>query len=344
MITLDGSYGEGGGQIVRSSVALSLITGRSVTIENIRAKRKKPGLMRQHLTALQAACEVGRAEADGLAIGSRCLTFRPGPVRAGEYRFQIGTAGSTTLVLQTVLPSLLCADGTSRLILEGGTHNPFAPPFDYIAKTYLPIINRMGPSVVARLHCYGFYPAGGGKIEIEVRPAESLGAITLTEPIENVDVSGRILIANLSEDIARRERKVLAQRLECDPSAIDIEVVEKNSGPGNVVMVQAESKALTEVFTSFGQIGVKAEKVARDAAIACNTYVQDAHPVGHYLADQLMLPMAIGAGQGTGGGVFRTGELSLHSLTHIEIIRKFLAVTIEVEQVNQSTNLIHIRP
>jgi RNA 3'-terminal phosphate cyclase (ATP) len=161
MLTIDGSQSEGGGQVLRSSLALSLVTGRPFAIENIRAGRKKPGLLRQHLTAVLAAAEVSAAEVEGAALASRRLLFRPGRVRAGDYAFRVGTAGSATLVLQTVLPALLLAEGESTLTLEGGTHNPMAPPVDFLENAYLPLVNRLGPRVKVQLVRPGFYPAGG---------------------------------------------------------------------------------------------------------------------------------------------------------------------------------------
>jgi RNA 3'-terminal phosphate cyclase (ATP) len=163
MITIDGSYGEGGGQILRTSLALSLVTGKPFSINNIRAGRKKPGLMRQHLTAVNAAAEIGSAAIKGNRIGSQEFTFEPEMIKPGNFHFAIGSAGSCTLVFQTILPALIIAGGPSEIILEGGTHNPFAPPFDFLAKAFLPVINRMGPKVDAVLEKPGFYPAGGGR-------------------------------------------------------------------------------------------------------------------------------------------------------------------------------------
>ncbi len=151
MIIIDGSEGEGGGQVVRNALALSLVTGQPFQITNIRGKREKPGLMRQHLTAVEAACQIGDAECEGAAVGSSDIAFRPGTVRPGDYHFAVGTAGSTGLVLQTVLMPLLLAETPSRLVLEGGTHNMMAPPFEFIERVFLPVINRMGPRVEARL-------------------------------------------------------------------------------------------------------------------------------------------------------------------------------------------------
>ena len=155
---------------MRTALALSMVTGRSFRIENIRAGRKKPGLMRQHLTSVNAAAEVCRAEVKGNELGSTELEFFPGTVRPGNYHFSVGTAGSTTLVLQTVLPPLMIAQAPSTLTLEGGTHNPFAPPYDFLERVFAPVIERMGPKIDLNIEGYGFYPAGGGKIKIQINP------------------------------------------------------------------------------------------------------------------------------------------------------------------------------
>ena len=178
MLTIDGSAGEGGGQILRSTLALSLCTGTPVRITGIRAKRDRPGLMRQHLTALRAAAEVGRAEVSGAELGSREVAFHPRGAAPGEYAFNVGSAGSATLVLQTVLPALLSASAPSDLLLEGGTHNPLAPPFEFLDRAFLPLIARMGPRVSATLEARGFYPAGGGRIRV-VAVDEAVHEITV---------------------------------------------------------------------------------------------------------------------------------------------------------------------
>src|SRR5262245_42898512 len=168
MISIDGSFGEGGGQILRTALGLSLFTGQAFRIDKIRAGRRNPGLLRQHLTAVKAAAKIGQAEVTGANIGSTQLTFTPGRVAHGDYQFAVGTAGRATLVLQSVLPALLISDDQdrrTRLTLEGGTHNPFAPPFDFLAKAFLPLLERMGARVAVRLDRYGFYPAGRGGLE-----------------------------------------------------------------------------------------------------------------------------------------------------------------------------------
>ena len=342
MLTIDGSFGEGGGQIVRSSLALSLVTGKPFVIENIRARRRKPGLMRQHLTAVEAATDVGQAEVEGGTIGSRRLVFRPGEVAPGDYHFRVGTAGSTVLVLQTVLPALLVAKGPSNLTLEGGTHNPFAPPFEFLAKTYLPLVARMRPTITATLKRPGFYPAGGGCLTVNVSPVNSLHPLELTERGEITSRRVRILIANLPRHIARRERVTIAKKTGWDDSSFSIAEVDGSPGPGNVVMIELESDSVTEVFTGFGKIGVKAESVASSALRDARHYMKADVPVGEHLADQLMLPLGIGALQGTGGGAFRTLGFSMHSQTHLEILRMFLDIRAEASQQGRDDWLVRI--
>src|SRR5258706_8068507 len=181
MIRIAGSFGEGGGQILRTSLSLSLATGKAFRIEKIRAGRERPGLLRQHLTAVLAAAEVGGAEVEGAALGSTSLSFSPGKVRGGEYRFSVGTAGSGTLVFQTVLPALMLAGEPSRIVIEGGTHNSAAPPFDFLARTFVPLLERMGPKVHLQFERYGFYPAGGGRFCAEVHPVKVLNGIEIGE-------------------------------------------------------------------------------------------------------------------------------------------------------------------
>jgi RNA 3'-terminal phosphate cyclase (ATP) len=334
ILTIDGSEGEGGGQVLRSSLAMSLVTGRPFVIENIRAKRSKPGLMKQHLTAVNAAAEVSRAEVTGAAIGSARVEFRPGRVEPGNYAFSVGTAGSTTLVLQTVLPALLLAEGESSLILEGGTHNPFAPPLDFLTKAYLPLVNRMGPSVtVDPLYVRpGFYPAGGGKFSVHIRPSCQLGRLDVMERGEIRARRVTAMVANLPQHIGERECRVIAEETGWSPGCFLVEMVKHSRSPGNVVLIELESEHLTEVFVGFGKIGVRAEAVARRVLDEARAYLDAEVPVGKYLADQLLLPLGIGAHFGSGGGMFRTMSLSLHTTTHLDILHRFLDLDAQIEQ------------
>lgn len=327
MICIDGSYGEGGGQILRTSLALSMLTGKSFEIRNIRSGRRKPGLMRQHLTALEAAQKIGNAQVQGGNIGSGMVIFVPGMVQPGYYHFAVGTAGSCTLVLQTVLPALLTADGESELLLEGGTHNPFAPPFDFLSKTFLPLVKRMGPEVRAVLHRPGFYPAGGGKFRVSIRPARHLTHLHLTERGKILRLSARAVVTKLPRHIAERELAVIEKKLSWPSECLHTEEAEDSRGPGNVLFAEVESEQVTEIFTGFGERGVTAEKVAGKVVKSVQEYLAADVPAGPYLADQLLIPMAM-----AGGGSFRTLSLTLHATTNMEIIRKFLEVEFRAEQ------------
>lgn len=335
-LLIDGAYGEGGGQTVRSSLALAIVTGRSVAIDNIRAGRKEPGLKRQHLTAVHAAAEICGGRLSGAAIGSRAVTLEPGAVRPGNYHFSVGSAGSATLVLQTILPALLIADGPSTLVLEGGTHNPWSPPFDFLERVYLPLVERMGPRVVARLERPGFYPKGGGRFTVTVQPARELRGFDLLERGDITATRARVLLANLPRHIGERELDTVVRKLRwCrDQCAID-EVTA--SGPGNVVSLEVDSEHVKELFTAFGRLGVRAEQVAREAIVEVQAYLSTDAPVGPHLADQFLLPLGISAwqarqrGDTTGGGSFRTLPLTRHSSTHIDVLRTILDVQIDVE-------------
>lgn len=325
MIEIDGSQGEGGGQILRTSLALSLVTRQPFRLVNIRARRAKPGLMRQHLTAVQAAQQVGNATVRGAAIGSAVLTFEPGPVAAGTYFIQIGTAGSTTLVLQTVLPPLLACGGESRLRIEGGTHNMMAPPFDFLERSFAPLLNQTGADVRLTLHRHGFFPAGGGAISAEIMPPGSPCPLNLLERGRLVSRSARALVSQIPGHVAERELAIVRDRLGWSPGDLHAVRVRDARGPGNVLMLEAAYEHVTEVVTAFGEKGVSAERVARAACDEMDRYLESDAPVGPHLADQLLLPMALRA-----GGAFRATELTPHTLTNIEIIRRFLDIEIAV--------------
>lgn len=337
MIEIDGAAGEGGGQVLRTALALSLLTRKPFRIVNIRAKRNKPGLLRQHLTAVQAAARVGEAAVDGAAIGATSLTFVPTALRGGAYAFAIGTAGSTMLVLQTILLPLTLAPKPSMIELEGGTHNPAAPPFEFIEQAYLPLLRRMGAEVSIELLRPGFYPAGGGRIHVSIAPAARLGRLDLEQRGEIVRRHGRAVVANLAYSIAQREAREVAEVLEWAPDSIDAHTLTGSAGPGNAVSVFVGAENVTNVFTTFGARGVSAEKVAHDAALQAKRYINSGAAVDEHLADQLLLPMAVGH-----GGVFTTTPLSLHATTNIEVIRRFVDVRIEVEVMSKGVTRVEV--
>lgn len=326
MIVIDGSFGEGGGQVLRTSLALSIVTGKAFRIENIRAKRKKTGLQRQHLTAVNAAVQICDASAEGNVIGSGSLFFKPGKIRPGNYRFAVGSAGSCTLVLQAILPALVLADRPSELVLEGGTHNPMAPPFDFLARSFLPVLNRMGARVSAALERPGFYPAGGGRFTVKIEPTGSLKEIDLVERGELRKCLARAVVSRIPVHVAHRELKLVQDRLSLGDESLLAEEVE-SSGPGNFLTVEVESENITEVFTGFGERGVRAEVVAEDTVEMVLEYLASGVPVGRNLADQLLVPMAL-----AGGGRFRTLPPTMHTTTNIEVIRNFLDVRISARE------------
>lgn len=322
MIIIDGSEGEGGGQVLRTALALSLVTGQAFEIKSIRANRSRSGVMRQHVTAIEAACAIGGTDCEELEIGASEISFTPGAVKPGEHHFAVGTAGSTSLVLQTVLPPLMLADAPSRLVLEGGTHNIYAPPFDFIDRVFLPILNRMGPRVTAKLVKPGFYPAGGGRIEVEIEPVSKLTPIDLVERGELRRVQAKAVVAALPGEIAVRELDAANKILEWPDEARKIEQLPERTGPGNILMLEAEFDHVTEITSGFGKLGVPAEAVGQHAAKRMAGYLASGAAVGPYLADQLLLPMAL-----AGGGSFTTVKPTSHSRTMIDVISKFLPVT-----------------
>jgi len=312
-LRIDGAEGEGGGQIVRTALGLSLVTGRPFRLVNIRARRERPGLLRQHLTAVEAAARIGDARVEGARLRSATLDFEPRAVQAGAHSFDVGSAGSTTLVLETVLPALLLAKAPSRLTLFGGTHNPLAPPFDFVARVLVPVLARMGARVRVELVRHGFYPAGGGEMRAEIVPSP-LAPLLLTERGPTVRRRAEALVSNLPFAIAERELRVVGWE---DAAALPVE----SAGPGNVVMLHVETKHASELVTGFGAKGVPAEHVAKGAVAEMERYLAADVPVGEHLADQLLVPMAL-----AGGGGFRTLALSSHARTNAALIERFLPV------------------
>lgn len=337
MIIIDGSEGEGGGQVLRYACALSLLTGQPFVIEKIRAGRDQPGLMRQHMTAIEAACAVGGAECEGLELGSNRITFRPGPVSPGEYRFAVGTAGSTALVLQTLLVPLALADAPSRLVIEGGTHAAMAPPFDFMARCFLPVFERMGPRVTATIKRHGFFPRGGGRIEVEIDPAP-LRRIECLDRGQPVSHAGTVLLASLDGDIARRIRKAALKNVpDWADDAITVRELPADQGPGVALLLEAGFEHVTEVVSGFGKLGLSAEKIGATAGKRMAGYEASGAFCGPYLQDQLLLPMAI-----AGGGAFTSVKISDHTRTAARLIELFTGRRIRFGEDGQKRQLVEI--
>jgi RNA 3'-terminal phosphate cyclase (ATP) len=320
--------------MLRSALSLSLATGKAFRMENIRAKRERPGLLRQHLTAVLAASEIGGAQVEGATLASKTLTFVPGTVRPGTYHFAVGTAGSGTLVFQTILPALMTATGPSEITIEGGTHNLQAPPFDFLEKAFLPLVGALGPKVEVQLERYGFYPAGGGSFLARIEPCQTLEPIQLVNRGEITEKTASAIVANLPRNIAQRELKTFADLLNWDAQSLKIIETKNSAGPGNIVFVEVVSSGLTEVFSGFGKIGKSAESVAGDACESARSYLASGAAAGEHLADQLLLPFAL-----AGSGSFTAEKLNLHARTNIEVITKFLRVVFEATQEGESVRV-----
>jgi RNA 3'-terminal phosphate cyclase (ATP) len=326
MIKLDGSVGEGGGQILRTALSLSMVTQQPFTIENIRAKRPKPGLLRQHLTAVRAAASICNAELDGAELGATRLVFQPRQIRGGEYAFAIGSAGSATLVLQTLLPALMCADRSSHVTIEGGTHNSMAPPFHFIERSFVPLLVRMGAKVNVAIQRYGFYPAGGGRVVANIDPTPPLTPISLADRGALRRGFAESYIAAVPIHVAERELETIGRTMGWASSELMIRGLDKRQGPGNVLLVTLEHENVTEVFAGFGEKGKTAEQVAREAYREARAYLAKPAAVGAMLADQLMIPFSM-----AGGGYFTTHDVTDHARTNARVIEAFLPIRIEQE-------------
>lgn len=326
MITIDGSQGEGGGQILRTSLALAAITGTPVRIEKIRARRPKPGLQRQHLVAVQAAARVCNGHLEGAELNSREIAFTPQGPSAGTHVFDIGSAGSTTLVLQTVLPILLCADGPSSVAISGGTHNSMAPPVEFLQESFLPVLHRIGASATVALERHGFYPAGGGAIRAHIQPWQARMPLELHERGKAIGRHAEVLLANLPSHVASREAQAIKHGLHWSHQEVDEREVAAD-GPGNAVVARLRHANVTAVFTAFGELRKAAEQVAQDCVKQVRRYAEAEAPVCEHLADQLLLPLALGA-----GGSFRTLKPSEHTRTNASIIARFLGDVVSIAE------------
>lgn len=335
MIELDGSLGEGGGQILRSALSLSMVTGQPFRIARIRAGRPRPGLLRQHLTAVQAAAAICGATVQGAELGSVALEFAPGPVRAGDYTFAVGSAGSCTLVLQTVLPALLQAQEPSTLELSGGTHNPFAPPAHFLQRSFLPLLAKMGAKVEIEIMRCGFYPAGGGALRVRVSPCAALAPLELTQRGALVRLHAESLVAGVPVQVARRELAAVQTALGLADEALAVRELPQNQGPGNALLITCEHEHLSEMVSAFGERGVSAEKVAALAVREMQAYLQSGAVVGEHLADQLLLPLAL-----AGSGSFATTAPSQHTLTNAEVIARFLPLDFRFEALPAGATLV----
>ncbi len=339
MVEIDGSYGEGGGQVLRSALALSLLTGRDVHIRNIRAGRRRPGLMAQHLRSVQAAVAVGRAEHNGAELGSTSLVFRPQGLHPGQFRLDIGTAGSTSLVLQTILLPLCLAGEPSRCLITGGTHVPWSPCFHYLERHWLPYLRQAGLDVDLALHRTGFYPRGGGKVFAAVRPVEVIQPLALAERGALRRISCLSMVTNLDRTIAQRQLDRAVRRLRVRRAEIVAET-DRLPGPGRgtLLFLIAEFEHGRCCYYALGERGKSAERVADEAVDAFERFLATGGAIDEHLADQLILPLAVAAGESW----LRTAKVTGHLLTNVWVVGQFLPVAIEIEGSEGQPGLVRI--
>lgn len=327
-IEIDGSFGEGGGQILRTALALSAILRKPFTIHHIRSKRKNPGLQAQHLEAVKALSRVTVAETEGVKFGSQKIIFLPQKILPGDYQFEVRTAGSVTLLLQAIFLPLCLAQGNSTLSLVGGTHVPWSPPFHYLAEVLLPTLNSMGVSVKAVIEKWGFYPGGGGKVRLEINPVQELKPISLLDRGPLKKIRGLSAISNLPKHIAERQEKQVLKRIQKDlkiDAEVNILYDVPSIGPGSFIFLKAEYKNLLAGFSSLGARGKPAEKVADEAVDSLKNYIESDGSIDPYLADQLVPFMALAKGTSS----FKTTQITEHLLTNLWVIQQFLEVKIQ---------------
>lgn len=348
MVLVDGAQGEGGGQVLRTALALSILTGKPTRIENIRARRSNPGLRPQHLTAVKAAATICAAQTEGARLDSRALEFIPGgPARAGDYTFDVaeiagqGSAGSVGLVLQTVLMPLATTAGTSHVVLRGGTHVPWAPSVDYLRSVFLPTAAKMGIEAEATLDRWGFYPVGQGqaRVRIQGRAGQPLRPLAITERGAARQVSGRAVAANLPSHIPQRmvnrTRNLLVEAgLETNlhPERV------RGAGPGAGIFLVTEYEHVVAGFTAYGRKGLPSERVAEAACEDLLAHHRTGQAVDPHLADQLMLPMALAEGTST----MAVSTITHHLLTNLAIPQTFLPLNVKVDGKPDHPGRVHI--
>lgn len=339
-LEIDGAQGEGGGQIVRSSLSLSMLTARPIFIRNIRAGRGKPGLMRQHLVCVDAARAISAALVEGAALGSTELSFSPSGITAGEYSFAIGSAGSTMLVLQTILPAMLQMTSACKVSLSGGTHNPLAPSADFFQACFLPQLHAIGASVNFEIAAIGLYPAGGGHVTLTtdpLSPGTQLVPLRLMQRSGSARVSAHAIVAGVPDHVAERELAWLRENYAAGKAKHALPIASlhstqaKHTGPGNVLCAGVSFDNICEQVTEFGTRGTSAEDVAKTARDGLARYLRSGAVVGEHLADQLLLPMLI-----AGGGEFICAKPSQHLRTNANVIEAFGAAKISIEPANDS--------
>jgi RNA 3'-phosphate cyclase len=341
MIEIDGSQGEGGGQVLRSSLSLSLMTGKPMRITNIRARRPKSGLRAQHLKSVEAAAAVGQADTEGATFGSQTLIFSPRGITAGQYQFDIGTAGSTSLVLQTVFSPLSLADQPSMITITGGTHVKWSPAYHYLRMHWLPHMHRIGFRGDLALDLAGFFPQGGGRIRAEIHPSDPRTSLRLTERGDLRRIEGLSAVSNLPESIAIRQRRQALCKLAGLGCPMEIDITHLPSRrKGTMIILKAVFEESQACYVGLGERGKPAEKVADEAAEALLAFMVTDGAIDEYLADQLLVPLTFASGISE----IRTSKVTQHLITNAEVIQAFTTTEIEILGELGEPGLIRIRP
>lgn len=327
-IEIDGSIGEGGGQVLRSCLALSLITGKELRITNIRTRRRNPGLMPQHLKAVEAAATIGNARTAGARLGSQSLIFEPRGIRSGRFQFAIGTAGSTSLVLQTILAPLSFTNEPSSVTVNGGTHVPWSPCFHYLALHWIRYMRAIGFDLHLEMEMAGFYPQGAGIVHAAVGPGAPLLPLSLIERGTLKRIQGISAVANLDVSVAERQRNQALGRLADRFPNIDISIEKMPSlFRGTMLLLIAEFEQSQCCYFGLGARGKRAERVADEAVDQLLEFLATDGAIDERLADQLVLPLAFASGISR----LRTSKVTQHLLTNAEVLRTCLPIDVEVD-------------
>ncbi len=329
IVHIDGSYGEGGGQILRTALAFSTLLNRPIRLTRIRAGRKNPGLQPQHLKSIEALTKITEATTEGVRMGSEAITFIPKKVLPGNYEFDIGTAGSVTLLLQALLLPLSFSEATSHLVLTGGTHVEWSPPFHYLSEVLFPVLSSMGIEAKAEIKEWGWYPKGGGRVEMEIYPASEIKPLTLTHRGTLKRIYGISVSSNLPNHVAERQRDRAHKRVEGELNLKgEIEVLSKvpSIGQGSFLFLVVESERVRAGFSSLGRKGKRAEEVADEVVDSVKEYLRSEACIDPHLADQLVPFMALAKGASS----FTTTQITDHLLTNLWVIEHFLNLSVSI--------------
>lgn len=339
MIELDGAEGEGGGQILRTSLALSLVTGQGFHLRNLRAGRSKPGLHPQHLASVNAAAEIGQAKTRGASLNSTDLVFEPGEVRPGDYHFRVGTAGATALVLQTIYVPLALASAASTVKIEGGTHVRAAPCYHFLETTWAAYLCHVGLHVRLKMHRPGFYPRGGGLIEATILPWTERSPLNLDRLDQAERIRAFSAVAGLPVHVQRRQAERMSERLA--PLKVDVTMREErwDGGPGSVAGIELLTAPAPTLFVGLGERGKPSERVADEAVDQVLAFLA-AEPLGvdEHSADQLVLPLALVPEPSR----FAVANVSSHLLTNIAVIRRFVEREITVAGISGGPGVVSV--